>query len=173
MVDRPLGETDPSVSEHTLPAIPGSVPIIRHELERILEPLGITPEQGADMRLALTEACTNAVQHAYADGAPPGEMVVTFEASAEALIISVVDAGHGIHGPSPQPGLGVGLRLMQALADAVAIGDVRPGTGVRMTFRLWSRHQRRTRRRSGDPPLPLVFPPVNVTGARGACRRTR
>lgn len=107
--------------------------MIRHELDRVLDSLGIALEQAADIRLALTEACTNAVQHAYPDA--HGEMVITFEASAQTLIVSVADAGHGIDGPAGQPGLGVGLPLIDALADVVATSNLRPGTSVRMTFR--------------------------------------
>jgi serine/threonine-protein kinase RsbW len=135
MVNRPLGETDPSVTRHTLPAIPTTVPMIRHELDRVLESLGIASERAADIRLALTEACTNVVKHAYPDGSQPGEMVITFEASAQALIVSVADTGRGIDGPSRQPGLGVGLPLIEVLADVVTTAHLRPGTSVRMTFR--------------------------------------
>ncbi len=134
MVDRPLAETGSNASRHTLPAIPSSVPTIRHELDRVLGSLRFTPRRAADLKLAVTEACTNAVQHAYPDGSPPAEMVISFEASAEALIVSVLDAGRGIDGPSPQSGLGLGLPIIAALADTVTIEKLRPGTEIRMTF---------------------------------------
>ena len=135
MVDRPLVDTGSGADRHTFPAVPNSVPTIRHELDRVLDTLRITTARAADIRLALTEACTNAVQHAYPDRSPPGEIVIVFHVSPDALIVSVVDAGRGIDAPSPHPGLGAGLPVIQALADTVAIEHLRPGTRVRMTFR--------------------------------------
>lgn len=134
MVDRPLGETGSSASRHTLPATPSSVPAIRHQLDRVLASLHTTPARAADIRLALTEACTNAAQHAYPDGSS-GEMVIVFAVSPEALVVSVVDTGNGIDGPSGQSGLGVGLPVIDAVADSVTITSLRPGTSIQMTFR--------------------------------------
>jgi serine/threonine-protein kinase RsbW len=134
MADRPLGGTDSNPARHTLPATPDSIPTIRHQLDRVLDSLDIPPARGADIRLALTEACTNAVQHAYPRTSPPADMVVGFHVSPEALTVTVTDSGGGIDGPSPNPGLGVGLRLIKALADALTIEHLHPGTSVRMTF---------------------------------------
>jgi serine/threonine-protein kinase RsbW len=134
MVERPLGEMSAGGARHTLPAIPSSVPIIRHELDRVLDQLNFPPKRAADIRLALTEACTNAVQHAYPDGSQPGHMVIAFDVSPEALSLSVRDSGRGIEAPSPHPGFGVGFQVIDALADSVTVTSLRPGTRVQMTF---------------------------------------
>ena len=112
----------------------GDLDSVRHALDRVLDSLQITPPRATDIRLALTEACTNAVQHAYPDASGPGQMVITFDVSSEALIVSVLDAGGGIDGQSGQPGLGVGLPVIETVADAVTVENLRPGTRVRMTF---------------------------------------
>ena len=134
MADRPSGDTDSSPTRHTFPATPDSIPTIRHQLDRVLDSLDVTPARGADIRLALTEACTNAVQHAYPQTSHPGDMVIAFQVSAEALTVTVMDSGGGIDGPTPNPGLGVGLRVIKALADTLTIEHRQPGTSIRMTF---------------------------------------
>ena len=126
MADRPSGDTDSSPIRHTLPATPDSIPTIRHQLDRVLGSLDVTPARGADIRPALTEASTNAVQHAY--------MVIAFQVSPEALTVTVMDSGGGIDGPTPNPGLGVGLRVIKALADTLTIEHRQPGTSIRMTL---------------------------------------
>lgn len=134
MVDLSFGEAGAGVPRHALPAVPSSVPTIRRELDRLLDTLEITAARAADIRLALTEACTNAVQHAYPSPHSHGTMLVTFEASPEALIVSVLDNGGGLDGSTRNPGLGLGLSVIEAVADAVAIEGRQPGTTVRMTF---------------------------------------
>jgi anti-sigma regulatory factor (Ser/Thr protein kinase) len=152
MGNRPLDHAGSIASRRALPAVPSSIPAIRHELDRVLDSLQFPHERAADTRLALTEACTNAVQHAYADGAPAGEMIVTFRESSAALILSVADAGRGTAEPSPQPGLGVGLRVIHSLADTVTIENLRPGTEIRMTF------QRRPSAKRRDSPTEATHP---------------
>ena len=57
----------------TLPARPENVAVIRHVLGAFAEALRLPDDLVEDMRLAVTEACTNVVRHAYADGpARPG-----------------------------------------------------------------------------------------------------
>ena len=57
----------------TLPARPENVAVVRHVLGAFAEALQLPDPVIEDMRLAVTEACTNVVRHAYADGEPgPG-----------------------------------------------------------------------------------------------------
>ena len=52
----------------TLPARPENVAVVRHVLGALAEALALPARVTEDMRLAVTEACTNVVRHAYDDG---------------------------------------------------------------------------------------------------------
>jgi anti-sigma regulatory factor (Ser/Thr protein kinase) len=89
----------------------------------------------ADMKMAVTEACTNVVVHAYDDD---GTLEVEMLTGEDGLTIVVRDQGTGIQ-PRPAeagtPALGLGLPLIAALSDAFELrGSAGAGTEVRMTF---------------------------------------
>jgi anti-sigma regulatory factor (Ser/Thr protein kinase) len=118
----------------TLPALPENIGVVRHVLGCLAESLGMSADVVADMRLAVTEACTNVVRHAYDDTAGPLE--ITIRPTEEALNIIVADDGRGI-APSPDvAGPGFGLPLIAALTDGLEI-QRREGAGSRllMSFR--------------------------------------
>ena len=96
------------------------------------------------MRLAVGEACANAVVHAYRSSGAPGDihiraMLVDDEDADErrptALVVEVRDDGCG---PAPRPdspGVGLGLPLMARLARELQVLDREPrGTLVRLRF---------------------------------------
>jgi serine/threonine-protein kinase RsbW len=119
----------------TLPARPENVAVIRHVLGAFAEALELPADLVADMRLAVTEACTNVVRHAYDDD-EPGAIDVVIRPNGDRLDLIVCDSGRGI-GPSPDlAGPGLGLSLIAALADAVEL-ERRPTCGSRlaMSFR--------------------------------------
>jgi anti-sigma regulatory factor (Ser/Thr protein kinase) len=119
----------------TLPARPENVAVIRHMLGAFAETLRLPAEVVEDMRLAVTEACTNVVRHAY-HGGEPGPIDVLIRPNGDTLDLIVSDRGAGI-GPSPDlAGPGLGLPLISALADHVEI-DRGPSRGSRlaMSFR--------------------------------------
>src|SRR6185503_6849187 len=119
----------------TLPARPENVAVIRHVLGAFAEALQLPADLVEDMRLAVTEACTNVVRHAYHDG-EPGPIDVVIRPNGDTLVLIVSDRGAGI-GPSPDlAGPGLGLPLIAALADHVEIeyGPTR-GSRLAMSFR--------------------------------------
>ena len=61
---RPIGAT-PSPVRLSLPAQPRNIAVVRRALEAIAEELALPRRLVEDMRLAVTEACTNVVRHAY------------------------------------------------------------------------------------------------------------
>jgi anti-sigma regulatory factor (Ser/Thr protein kinase) len=88
-----------------------------------------------DMTLAVSEAATNAVMHAFLDRLP-GRVSVIAESGDECLLLRVLDDGRGMVPRSDSPGLGIGLSTMATLASSCDIRDRAPdpGTEVRMTF---------------------------------------
>ena len=118
----------------TLPAQPESIPVIRHVLGAYAEALALQPEVIEDMRLAVTEACTNVVRHAY-DGDRPGPIDVVIQPAGDHVDVTVSDRGRGM-GPSPDvDGPGLGLPLIAALADSIELqaAPIR-GNRLRMSF---------------------------------------
>ena len=118
-------------------AAPG-VPLVRHALRGLLSGLDVDDEVIADIALAVTEACTNAVVHAYRDGG--GTINVTASHADGVLTVTVRDHGGGMLSPRVDtPGLGVGLPVIAAIAQSVEIGSPQDGgTEVRMRFVLSS-----------------------------------
>src|SRR5262245_28248194 len=83
----------------TLPAQAENIPVIRHVLGAFAEALRLPADVVEDMRLAVTEACTNVVRHAYDDG-DAGTIDVVMQPNGNRLDVIVSDRGRGM-GPSP------------------------------------------------------------------------
>jgi serine/threonine-protein kinase RsbW len=119
-----------------LPARAENIAIVRHAFGALEDAYALDPQTLSDIRLAVTEACTNVVVHAYPDGSD-GPMEVLASLLGEELTVIVRDEGAGI-GPRPDsPGLGLGLPLIASLAESVQLGrDDQERTQVSMTFSL-------------------------------------
>jgi serine/threonine-protein kinase RsbW len=105
----------------------------------------VDEETVADLKLAVTEACSNSVRHAYEDGGG-GEVEVRYALDSDSLLIEVSDAGRGFRFDRPLPELGpqpdeelredeMGLAIIHALADEVDVGAGAEGRGTRISFR--------------------------------------
>lgn len=118
----------------TLPARPENVAVVRHVLGAFAEALHLPLDVIEDVRLAVTEACTNVVRHAY-DGSEAGQLDVVIRPEGEVLEVLVTDDGRGI-GPSPDTaGPGLGLPLIAALTDSLEIQHApRAGSRLAMSF---------------------------------------
>lgn len=116
----------------TLPARAEHVPLVRHVLGSLAESLGMPIHVCDDLRLAVTEACTNVVRHAYIGGTN-GIFEVTARPGGKGLQVIVRDSGIGALTTSPSPGAGLGLFLIETLSDQV---DVKrePGVGSRLAM---------------------------------------
>lgn len=119
----------------TLPARAENVAVVRHAIGGLGEAIDISDQVLADVKLAVTEACTNAVVHAYPEGEGPLEVAAYL--AGDRLMLVVRDEGRGIVPRTDSPGLGLGLPLIATLAEALELGtDAEDRTEVRMTFRL-------------------------------------
>ncbi len=96
---------------------------------------GLPPDRVEALRLAVSEAVTNAVRHAYRDG--PGTVRVTASVMFDELLVRVEDDGCGPDVPPVSPGLGWGCRLMELDCDRFSLErGSRGGTRVSLRFRL-------------------------------------
>jgi serine/threonine-protein kinase RsbW len=128
--------TTPPEVRLTMPARPEGVAVVRQALAGLADALDFDVAVLADMKMAVSEACTNVVVHAY-EG-EPGTLEVELHAGELGLTIVVRDHGAGIQ-PRPAraepPALGLGLPLIAALSDSFELhGATGSGTEVRMTF---------------------------------------
>jgi anti-sigma regulatory factor (Ser/Thr protein kinase) len=128
-------ETESPDLELTLPARPENVAVVRHAVGGLGEVLELADATLSDIKLAVTEACTNVVVHAYDDGGGP--MGLRAAIDARTLTLIVVDHGRGIVPRTDSPGLGLGLPLIATLTQTLELGGGEPDeTQVRMTFGL-------------------------------------
>jgi serine/threonine-protein kinase RsbW len=116
----------------TIPAKPEYITLSRLALTGIarLRPEPLRQEVLGDLKLALTEACTNSVRHAYAGG--EGMVEILYELHDDKLVIEVVDEGEGFEPPT-DPGTaladedlsegGLGIAIIEALADEFEIRE--------------------------------------------------
>jgi anti-sigma regulatory factor (Ser/Thr protein kinase) len=115
------------------PAIAASVPLARAAAAAVAARHGVSGERLEALRLAVSEAVTNAVVHAYPD--EPGEIRITFATGRDGLLVLVEDDGCGPDAPSLAPGLGWGCKVMDHVCDAFRLerGDY-GGTSAFLRF---------------------------------------
>jgi serine/threonine-protein kinase RsbW len=126
----------------TIPAKPEYITLGRLALTGIarLRPEPLPPEVLGDLKLALTEACTNSVRHAYRDGA--GLVEIVYELHSDRLVVEVTDSGEGFRAPAARVAAtradelaegGLGIAIIEALSDELEIGEG-DGGGSRLRF---------------------------------------
>jgi anti-sigma regulatory factor (Ser/Thr protein kinase) len=127
----------------TYPANPEAVAIARHALTAFAAEAGADHDQIEAVRLAVSEAMTNAVLHAY--HSTPGDVYVTAALVSDELWVLVGDDGSGMEARPDRPGLGLGLALIAQVSDDMSIVPrAGGGTEVRMRFALVSAKTRRS-----------------------------
>jgi len=122
----------------SLPAQARTIAMVRRALEAIADELALPRRLVEDMRLAVTEACTNVVRHAYVGGEAerPDALRVELLPAEDGMRVIVEDSGRGL-GPSPGGGgPGLGLPLIATLTSNVEVtaGAGDRGRRVAMSF---------------------------------------
>jgi serine/threonine-protein kinase RsbW len=123
-----------------IPAKPEYITLCRLALTGLAQLRVMRDETVADLKLALTEAVSNSVRHAYG-GHAPGHVDITYELRSDRLGIEVVDDGEGFdpdEAPSFEDGElsegGLGIAIIRTIADELEIRS-RPGErGSRLRF---------------------------------------
>src|SRR3954453_1190068 len=92
----------PSPVRLALPARARNIAVVRRALEAIADELALPRRLVEDMRLAVTEACTNVVRHAYSGAEADAQTALRVELRPQprGMVVVVEDHGRGV-GPSP------------------------------------------------------------------------
>lgn len=117
-----------------LMSVADSVGLIRAVIRSVARASDLDDDLVDDMRSAISEACNNVVLHAYRS--TPGPLIFSLTVQADSIEAVVRDQGCGIR-PVPQRsrGLGMGVALINSLADRAEFESSELGTEVRMRFR--------------------------------------
>jgi two-component sensor histidine kinase len=123
---------DERALELTLSAESESVAKARHAAAEFARTHGADPD---DIALAVSEAVSNAVIHAFR-GVDTGRIDVRGFPDGDSLVLSVSDDGVGVTPNPDSPGLGLGLALIGSLSAGVELRKEGPGTTLVMRFPL-------------------------------------
>ena len=121
-----------------IPAKAEYVTLCRLALTGLSRVRPLPEETLADLKLALTEACSNAVRHAYADG--EGSVEIRYGLHRDRVVIEVLDDGEGFELEEPGGSLedltegGLGIAIIRAVADELEIGAREGARGSRLRF---------------------------------------
>jgi serine/threonine-protein kinase RsbW/stage II sporulation protein AB (anti-sigma F factor) len=122
--------TDGSNVQLDLPSAPPSIKRARDAVAALAETVGAP---AADVKLAVSEAVTNAVVHAFRDR-PPGTISVKAEVKRDRLLVVVADDGTGMRANPDSAGLGLGISLITSLSGDARFDSSPDGLTVSMTF---------------------------------------
>jgi len=109
-----------------LPTEAAFIPIVRRQVDVLLQNMGVSDDDIYRAGMVVTEACSNVVQHAYSE--PGRRYQVELEYYPERLVVTVTDFGTGFDirsVPEPSPGQigGYGIYFIRESADKVEFGN--------------------------------------------------
>lgn len=116
------------------PAKPESIPRLRWAVVDFATANGASQRQLEDIALAVSEAVSNAVLHAYIDDERHGLVVVDAQIDDRALEVVVHDRGLGLRPREDSPVLGWGLALIDRITERLRFGQSESGLRLRMRF---------------------------------------
>lgn len=124
----------------TIPAKAEYISLCRLALTGLSRVRDLSEETLADLKLALTEACSNSIRHAYGENG--GHVEVVYDLRADRVVIEVTDDGEGFATDErpltvPDDELsegGLGLAIIRAVADEFELGAREDGRGSRLRF---------------------------------------
>jgi serine/threonine-protein kinase RsbW len=122
-----------------IPAKPEYITLVRLALSGLARLRPLDEETLGDLKLAVTEACSNSVRHGYGNGRE-GTVQVSYELHSDRLVVEVVDDGPGFdpnrplaQGEDLSEG-GLGIAIIKAVADEFEAGERPEGGGSRLRF---------------------------------------
>ena len=120
----------------TIPARPEYIALCRLALAGLSRTKKLDDETVADLKLALTEACTNSIRHAYPHG--HGTVEIVYDLQPDRLVIEVADTGAGFdlvpraEAANELSEGGLGMAIMRALSDELELTPGEDGRGSRL-----------------------------------------
>lgn len=122
-----------------VPARAEYIALARLALSGLADIVVLSEELLADLKLALTEAVSNSVRHAYSDGS--GFVSIAYEFSGDSLAVEVVDDGKGFDPERPQllegeelTEGGLGIAIIRTIADEFELHSRSGVRGSRLRF---------------------------------------
>jgi anti-sigma regulatory factor (Ser/Thr protein kinase)/putative methionine-R-sulfoxide reductase with GAF domain len=115
-----------------LPAVPSVLANMRRGLRRWLRSRGATESDLTEVTLAVSEACSNAIEHAYS----PAPAMFELEGTAQGDVVTFVVSDGGRWRAPRGRDRGRGLTIIDAAMDDVEVKSDETGTLVRMQRRL-------------------------------------
>lgn len=134
-------ESDGTRAVHLrIPAKAEYITLCRLALTGLAQLRTIPDETMADLKLALTEAVSNSVRHAYGENGD-GHVDVTYELRPDAIGIQVIDDGEGFdtedvsafEGEELSEG-GLGIAIIRTVADEFELESSPGSRGSRLRF---------------------------------------
>jgi anti-sigma regulatory factor (Ser/Thr protein kinase) len=123
---------DPPPLTHRVPARPQELGSIRRSVKAYAVEHGVLDPDA--VALAVSEAVSNVILHAYADADEPGDVeVIARRHLDDGLVLMVCDDGRGMKPRPDSPGLGVGLPLVATLTERFEV-EARSGGGTRLSM---------------------------------------
>ena len=120
--------------EATFPSTPPGVGAMRRDIAAFAQRCGMDADGIEAVRLAVSEAATNAVVHAYREST--GDLAVSATVRDGELLVVVCDTGVGLAPRPDSPGLGLGMPLIASVTSRFQIVSNVRGTEVHMSFPL-------------------------------------
>lgn len=121
----------------SFPARPEYLVLCRLAVAALAGLAPLSEELVDDLKLAVTEACTNTIQHAYPG--EPGRVELQYEVEDGLLRVTIEDSGVGRDGderpaaPAEREG-GMGLAIIRSLVDELELAPGPGGRGTRVTL---------------------------------------
>ena len=122
----------------TIPAKAEYIALVRLALSGLSRLRPLSEEALGDLKLAVTEACTNSVRHGYSNG--EGTVEIVYELQPDRLVVEVAYDGPGFDAAGDRPSDenlaegGLGIAIIRAVSDEFEAGDRAAGRGSRLRF---------------------------------------
>jgi serine/threonine-protein kinase RsbW len=122
----------------TIPAKAEYITLVRLALSGLSRLRPLSEETLGDLKLAVTEACTNSVRHGYGGG--EGTVDIVYELQPDRFVVEVADDGPGFPAVGDRPSEenlaegGLGIAIIKAVSDEFETGERAEGRGSRLRF---------------------------------------